>query len=61
MVFTPEQEAALTSHLKALDERFFGISAIQCRELAYQYALQNKLEMPQSWRTKGSAGKHELI
>ena len=36
MVFTPEQEAALTSHLKALDERFFGLSAIQCRELAYQ-------------------------
>ncbi|XP_050516998.1 uncharacterized protein LOC126891753 [Diabrotica virgifera virgifera] len=41
-VFSPEQEKALVDHLIGMDKLFFGLSYLELRSLAFQYAEINK-------------------
>ncbi|XP_072400298.1 uncharacterized protein [Diabrotica undecimpunctata] len=42
-VFSPEQEKALVDHLIGMDKLFFGLSYLELRSLAFQYAEINKI------------------
>lgn len=56
-VFTSAQAAELADYIKTVDNLFHGLSATQCRELAYQYAAENKLAtIPNSWERNKIAG-----
>ncbi|XP_067944474.1 uncharacterized protein [Watersipora subatra] len=62
MVFSEAMEQTLATHLKDLDSRFHGLTPVKCRELAYEYAINNRTEVkvPESWHTNKSAGKDWL-
>lgn len=50
-------EKALANHIKDLDNRYHGLNPSKCMELAYEFAKQNDISMPDSWTTNSSAGK----
>lgn len=41
LVFTPELEILLANHVKDLDNRYHGLTAKKCMELAWEFATQN--------------------
>lgn len=41
--FTDEQESALAEHCRQMDLRFYGVTRKSFRQLAYQYAIQNRI------------------
>ena len=47
-VFSPNEEAALVTYL-ITSYMCYGLTEIQARKLAYQFALANKKKMPQAW------------
>ena len=49
-----EEELAL--HIQDLDNKFHGLTRIQCRQLAFQLAHRNNLTMPSSWLDSEIAG-----
>lgn len=55
-ILSPKKELELANHLKALDNRFYGLSPVQCRELGYQFAKQNQCKVPSSWKENEIAG-----
>lgn len=42
-VFTTEQESELTSHIISMSKLFYGLSPQSIRQLAYQYAEENRI------------------
>lgn len=61
-VFTDHQAQELADYIKTVDNLFHGLSAKQCRELAYQYAAANKLAtIPNSWEQNKIAGLSSKI
>ena len=55
-VFSEGQELELTKHIKDLDNRFYGLSLDQVRQLAYEYGSRNGLAPPENWRKDQKAG-----
>ncbi len=49
-------ETELADHIKALAAMFHGISAMKCRELAFEYARRNGIDIPGSWIREKKAG-----
>lgn len=45
-VFTDAQELELVSHLKELDDSFYGLTLFQLRRLAYTFAERNNIDHP---------------
>lgn len=45
-VFTPDQEATLVRHILDLEKRFYGITAIDCRRLAFELAERLNISHP---------------
>lgn len=62
MIFPKQMETQLAQHLRNLDSRFYGLTPIKCRELAFEYANQNKaqLTVPTSWIQNKAAGEDWL-
>ena len=56
-VFTKEEELLLVQYLKQAARLHYGLSLIEVRKLAYQYAKQNLKKFPTSWNLKEMAGK----
>ena len=56
-IFTEEIENDLAIHVKALSERFYGLSSIKCRQLAFESAQNNNIPVPDSWTSNKLAGK----
>lgn len=46
--------------MRALDERFYGLSTVQCEDKAWRYDDANCVDAPTSWRENESAGKDWL-
>lgn len=42
-VFTNIQGQKISNHIKAFDDRFYGLTAEQCKQLAYSYAKSNNM------------------
>ncbi|CAH2108862.1 unnamed protein product [Euphydryas editha] len=55
-VFTNEQEQALTEYYNNCALMFYGLTTKDCRKVAYEMAVINKLKMPQSWISNKMAG-----
>ena len=61
MIFRPECEADLASHIVVLAEQFHGLTRNKCRELIVEYATYNNIAIPVSWRRNGMTGNHFWI
>jgi len=46
----------LADHIKDLAAMFHGISAMRCRELAFEFAQRNDIDVPESWIREEKAG-----
>ena len=59
MIFTDKMEDDLDDHITNLANMFYGLSVKECRQLlvAYEFAVQNKVEIPESWNANQMAGK----
>ena len=55
-VFSSEMEKALADHVKTLADQFHGLSLEKCRAQAYEFAVINKLTIPQNWSRDRKAG-----
>lgn len=55
-VFIPQQEELLASYLKKASKMNYGLTSMQARKLAYQYATKLNLKFPQQWCTAKQAG-----
>ena len=56
-ILPPKMEKDLAGHIIYLADMYFGLSVEKCKELAYQYAIVNKVSVPQSWHSNTKAGK----
>uniref|UniRef100_A0A3Q3IWA6 HTH psq-type domain-containing protein n=1 Tax=Monopterus albus TaxID=43700 RepID=A0A3Q3IWA6_MONAL len=56
LVFKENMETELADHIKAPAPMFHGISAMKCRELAFEYAQRNGIDIPASWIREKKAG-----
>lgn len=56
-IFSCDMENALESYLLKCSSMFYGLTPNTVRRLAYEYALSNALDMPESWKKLQSAGK----
>lgn len=50
--FSAEFEQKLADHFRAFDNTFFGFTKFQARQLAYEYAVANKIDHPFNTETK---------
>lgn len=57
LVFSLDQENLLSEYLIKASKMHYGLSTIQVRTLAFQYAEALNLNFPNSWKEKGTAGK----
>ena len=55
IIFPPEMEE-LTKHIVFVADMYFGLSPEKCKELAFDFAMRNKLPIPQSWKDNRKAG-----
>lgn len=55
-VFTSEQEVELEEYLVMASKMHHGLTTVEARKLAYQYANALKLKIPEKWPTSQQAG-----
>lgn len=55
-VFTPKQECDLVDYLIVAQKLNHGLTPVDTRKLAYNYAKANQIKMPPSWYVKEEAG-----
>lgn len=55
-VFTDYEETVLKDYFKKCALLFYGLSAKDCRHVAYQMAVHNKIKMPETWAQNQMAG-----
>uniref|UniRef100_A0A3Q0RFD0 HTH psq-type domain-containing protein n=1 Tax=Amphilophus citrinellus TaxID=61819 RepID=A0A3Q0RFD0_AMPCI len=55
-IFDEHMEKELAEHIKALAAMFHGLSPMKCRELAFEYAQRNDINIPASWIREEKAG-----
>lgn len=56
-VFTNHQEEMLAHYLKQASKMHYGLSPLESRKLAYQYAVRLNVKYPDSWTRNERAGK----
>lgn len=56
-VFTSSVEGNLAEYLKTTSAMYHGLTPGQVRQLAYEYAVANKINHPESWNINRAAGK----
>jgi hypothetical protein len=59
-VFSTEQEQHLLKYTKQAARMHYGMSKMDVRKLAYQYAAANKLKHPQQWDENKLAGGERM-
>ena len=47
-IFSAEMETDLAKHIVFMADMYFGLSPEKCKELAFEFAMKNKLTIPQS-------------
>ena len=55
-VFTDKQGEMIEEYLKSASSIYFGLAPVDVRRLAYDYATQLDLSMPELWIKRRSAG-----
>ena len=59
-VLTPSMEEELAIYLKDCSKLFHGLSTNTTKRLAYEYAIANKVSVPESWARNEAAGRDWL-
>ena len=54
-ILSDGMESELAKHIKNLADQF-GLTTLKCRELAYEFAKQNNIPVPDSWSREERAG-----
>ena len=49
-------EEDLANHIKSLSNMFYGLSTNKCRRLAFEFAVQNNITIPDNWVKKRITG-----
>ena len=55
-IFSTKMEEGIANHIKSLSNMFYGLSTNKCRRLAFKYAIQNNITIPDNWEKKRIAG-----
>lgn len=55
-IFNSDQEKELASYIEKCSNLHYGLTLVQTRRLAYQYAKKLELNYPPTWETKKEAG-----
>ncbi|KAE8743266.1 hypothetical protein FOCC_FOCC011146 [Frankliniella occidentalis] len=56
-LFTDEQETSLAEYVLILAQMGLGLSVEQTCQLAYEFAVINKIEMPKNWKNNECGGR----
>ncbi|XP_017050351.1 uncharacterized protein LOC108094321 [Drosophila ficusphila] len=56
-VFSDEQEEALVGYIKKCCDHYYGLSIVEMRQLAYQYANKIGTHYPLTWNVNGMSGR----
>lgn len=56
LVFTSDQEESLATYCTEMAMIGYGLSTLMVRELAYETAELNQIQMPEKWKTEKLAG-----
>lgn len=56
-VFNLEQENKMREYLLMCSKMFYGLPVAECKKVAYEMAVINKIKYPSSWDAKKSAGQ----
>ena len=56
-ILTSDMDKALAEYVLELANKFYGLSTTKVRQIAYEFAIRNKITMPNSWSTSKQAGK----
>jgi hypothetical protein len=59
-VFSPDQETILVKYIEECALMFYGLTAKETRQLAYQMAVANSIKCPDTWARNEMAGKDWL-
>ena len=51
-IFSTKMEEDLANHIKSLSNMFYGLSTNKCRQLAFEFAMQNNITIPDNWEKK---------
>ena len=60
-IFSTKMEENLANHIKSLSNMFYGFSTNKCRQLAFKFAMQNNITIPDNWEKKRIAGIDWLL
>ena len=55
-IFSTKMEEDLANYVKSLSNMFYGLSTNKCRQLAFEFAMQNNITIPDNWEKKRKAG-----
>lgn len=56
MIFTIEEEQAIEQYMLQSSDIYYGLSGIEGRELAFQFAIELKKNVPENWTANKMAG-----
>lgn len=56
-ILSDEMESSLADYLVNCSNMFYGLSPKAVRRLAYEYAVQNSVKIPQTWHENAMAGR----
>ena len=55
-IFSAKMEEDLANRIKLLSNMFYGLSTNKCRRLAFEFAIQNNITIPDNWVKKRITG-----
>ena len=55
-IFSTKMEKDFANHIKSLSNMFYGLSTNKCRQLAFEFVIQNNITIPDNWKKKRIAG-----
>ena len=58
--FSDKEEAALVKYIITMSKLFHGLTKIQTKQLAYKFAKNKNIKIPQNWIRDEAAGKDWL-
>ncbi len=56
-VFTDDMEAELVEYVQTAAKMYYGLTPDEVKKLAYQYAMANDIQVPESWHKNEKAGR----
>ena len=60
-VFIEKMGSDLATHIIDVSECFHGLTSKKVKALAYKFAMVNKINIPDSWKTNQKVGKDWLL